>query len=96
MVDGQKLKGEYSTDLTLRERQVVLCLCLGMKEAAVARELGICPATVHSHITRVHRKLDVSSRGLLVAVAIVRGVITVEELKKLLNGTGDCTASVTA
>lgn len=96
MADSQKLKGEYSTDLTLRERQVVLYLCLGMKEAAVARELGICPATVHSHITRVHRKLDVSSRGLLVAVAIVRGVITVEELQRLLNGTGDCTAAQAA
>lgn len=85
-----RLKGEYRSELTPREKQVVLYLCLGMKESAVARELGICPATVHSHITRVHRKLDVSSRGLLVAMAIVRGVICVDDLRELLNGTADC------
>ncbi len=97
MADGElRLKGEYSSELTPRERQVVLYLCLGMKEAAVAHELGICPATVHSHITRVHRKLDVSSRGLLVAIAIVRGVICVEDLRRLLNRTADCGASHTA
>lgn len=96
MADDSRLKGEYRSDLTPREKQVVLYLCLGMKEAAVARELGICPATVHSHITRVHRKLDVQSRGLLVAVAIVRGVICVSDLARLLNGTADCETANTA
>jgi len=89
-VSDVRLKGEYAKELTRREREVVILLCLGMKESAVAHKLGICSATVHSHITRVHRKLEVSSRGKLVATAIVLGVVQVDELAKLLNEIGDC------
>jgi DNA-binding NarL/FixJ family response regulator len=87
---NQKLRGELSDKLTQREKQVVLLLCLGLKEAAVAHHLHICPATVHSHITRVHRKLGVTSRGLLVARAIVEGAICIEELAAALNRSDAC------
>lgn len=88
----QRLRGELSNELTRREKQVVLLLCLGMKEATVAQRLGICPATVHSHITRVHRKLRVTSRGLLVARAIVEGAICIDELAAALNRSDACEA----
>lgn len=85
-----KLRGEYPDKLTHREKEVVLLLCLGLKESAAARMLGICPATVHSHITRVHRKLGVTSRGRLVACAIVNGIVCIDELAEALRRTADC------
>lgn len=48
--------------LSQRERQIVQLIFDGHKEASIARELGISVHTVHSHIGRLHRKLNVRDR----------------------------------
>ena len=52
--------------LSPREIQIVQCVCDDMKEICIAHELGISVHTVHTHLDRIYRKLDVDSRCSLV------------------------------
>lgn len=57
--------------LGLSSRQAVVAHAIfeGLKEYAIAAELGISQATVHTHIRRLYTKLGVHHRaGLVVAV----------------------------
>ena len=49
-----------------RELEIVRQIFDDRKEAAIARELGISPHTVHTYLARVYHKLDVTSRLQLV------------------------------
>lgn len=53
--------------LTDRQSDVAAALVAGHDNAAIARELGIAPATVKKHLEAVYRALGVSSRGAAVA-----------------------------
>lgn len=48
--------------LSERETEVARLVLLDLKEFAIARALDISPHTVHTHLDRMYRKLDVSSR----------------------------------
>lgn len=48
--------------LSGRELQIVQCIFEEHKEAAIARCLGISQHTIHTHLGRLYRKLDTSSR----------------------------------
>src|SRR6185369_1629392 len=39
--------------LTVREREVLQCLCGGKTDCDIARILGISPRTVHKHLQRI-------------------------------------------
>jgi len=55
--------------LTPRELDIVRCLLLGKCETAIGLELGISVNTVHTHLGRIYRKLEVRSvAGLLLRV----------------------------
>lgn len=77
--------------LTPREIEIVRHLMLGMKEAVVAKKMRISRHTVHSQIASVHRKLGVSGRAMLVAKVIALDIISVDEVRVLLENaqTGD-------
>ena len=51
------------TRLTRREMEIARELFQGLGEAAIADELGISVHTVHTHIHRMYRKLDVRNRS---------------------------------
>jgi len=55
--------------LTSRETEVLRLLARGLDQGAIARELGISPATVGTHIQRILTKLGVHSRTQAVALA---------------------------
>ena len=58
-----------SLKLSKRETEVVQCVFDDLKESAIASQLGISAHTVHTHLERLYRKLNVSSRcGLVLAV----------------------------
>lgn len=58
-----------SLHLSNRELQVVQSVFEDCKEASIARDLGISPYTVHSHLERLYKKLGVGSRcGLIVRI----------------------------
>ncbi|MEM8834949.1 MAG: helix-turn-helix transcriptional regulator [Planctomycetota bacterium] len=56
--------------LTPREQQVLDQLALGKSVREIAEELARSPHTVHDHVKSLHRKLNASSRGELVARAL--------------------------
>lgn len=52
--------------LSQREVDVIQRLCSDEPEAVIAHQLGISPHTVHSHMERLYRKLNVASRAQVV------------------------------
>ncbi len=56
--------------LTSREQQVLEELKLGKSVRQIAEQLERSPHTVHDHVKSLHRKLNASSRGELVARAL--------------------------
>lgn len=61
---------ESSHWLTAREQIILQHLLLGKSVREIAEELGRSPHTVHDHVKSLHRKLNASSRGELVARAL--------------------------
>lgn len=66
--------------MTDREQDVLERLILGRSVREIAEELGRSPHTVHDHVKSLHRKLDASSRGELVARALGHGTREKTEL----------------
>lgn len=58
------------TRLTQREQQVLEHLALGKSVKQIASDLARSPHTVHDHVKSLHRKLNASSRGELIARAL--------------------------
>jgi DNA-binding CsgD family transcriptional regulator len=54
-------------DLTARERSVLELLAGGATTESAARQLGISPATIRTHVEKMRVKLGVSTRAALVA-----------------------------
>ncbi|RAS33211.1 PAS domain S-box-containing protein [Paraburkholderia bryophila] len=65
--------GGHLADLTARERDVFACLCGGLADKEIARELGLAPNTVRNHVATIYAKLDVHSRGEAIVWAQTRG-----------------------
>jgi DNA-binding NarL/FixJ family response regulator len=51
--------------LTGREREIAEIAGLGMKTRDIATQLCLSPRTVDVHLTRIYRKLNISSRAAL-------------------------------
>lgn len=52
--------------LSAREAQIVWLLLSDETEGTIASTLAISPHTVHTHLERIYRKLDVKSRSQVV------------------------------
>jgi DNA-binding NarL/FixJ family response regulator len=64
-----------SLKLSDRELEIVRRTFDNEKEIIIAAELGIAPRTVHTHLERLHRKLEVTSRSELL-VRIMQEFLT--------------------
>ena len=56
--------------LTQREQVILDHLIIGRSVRAIAESIGRSPHTVHDHVKNLHRKLNASSRGQLIANAL--------------------------
>jgi pimeloyl-ACP methyl ester carboxylesterase/DNA-binding CsgD family transcriptional regulator len=56
-------------ELTAREAEVLSLIATGLSNDDIARQLVVSPATVRNHITRIFRKLDVTSRAQAIVLA---------------------------
>jgi DNA-binding NarL/FixJ family response regulator len=61
--------------LTTREREVLTLLATGATGARIARELGIAPNTVRTHISNILTKLQVHSRLEAAAYGVRHGIV---------------------
>jgi DNA-binding NarL/FixJ family response regulator len=56
--------------LSEREREILEKLVAGMGEKQIVDATGLAPTTIHTHIKKIYRKLQVSSRGELLSRAV--------------------------
>jgi DNA-binding NarL/FixJ family response regulator len=67
-----------SEKLTPREREVLQALAEGLSDKEIAQWLHVGVGTVHSHVTNILSKLEVSSRLQALVFAVRYGVVTIE------------------
>jgi DNA-binding NarL/FixJ family response regulator len=67
-----------SARLTPREREVLQALAEGSSDKEIAQQLHVGVGTVHSHVTNILSKLEVSSRLQALIFAVRHGVVTIE------------------
>jgi DNA-binding CsgD family transcriptional regulator len=58
----------HLVQLTRQEREIVRLICNGQSNQEIADEAGLSLATVKQHIHSIFRKLEVTSRGRLIAL----------------------------
>lgn len=68
------LRTPVPTDLTPRERDVLVLLARGHTVESAASKLEISAHTVKTHVKSLYRKLEVSSRASLVRTALEKGL----------------------
>jgi DNA-binding CsgD family transcriptional regulator len=68
-------------ELSNREMQIVALILHDEAEASIARELGISSHTVHTHLERLYRKVNVSSRCELV-LRVFREYVRLEDERR--------------
>lgn len=66
-------------ELTDREREVLQRVASGERNKEIAAGLGISEPTVKSHLTNIYFKLGVDSRASAVAVALERGLLSLQK-----------------
>ena len=57
---------EVTLDVTHREIDVIRLILAHESEQEVARDLSIALSTVHSHMRRIYKKLDINCRSELI------------------------------
>lgn len=70
--------------ITVREVEVAKLYALGRSCKEAAAHLSISSATAKRHLATVYRKTGVTTHTELIAWALRRKVITVEELKAIM------------
>jgi DNA-binding NarL/FixJ family response regulator len=60
--------------LTPRELEVLACVCHGMPNKQIARELGLSEKTVKAHVGRILAKLGVTDRTQAALLAVREGI----------------------
>ena len=64
-----------TTPLSKREREILQKVADGATTRQVARDLGISPHTVKTHLERIFEKLGANDRAQAVAIAIRTGIV---------------------
>jgi DNA-binding NarL/FixJ family response regulator len=73
--DPERSHPELFDELTTREREIVSLVALGLTNGEIAGRLVLSPATVKTHVSRAMRKLHISDRAKLVALAHQTGFV---------------------
>lgn len=60
--------------LSATELRIVRLVCEGLTNPEIGERLSISPRTVQGHLLKIFRKLGISSRTKLVALAVARGL----------------------
>jgi DNA-binding NarL/FixJ family response regulator len=66
--------------LTSREVQVLRAIAKGHTTKRMAKDLGLAPPSIETHLHNIFRKLNASNRGEAVSSAMKAGLITLADL----------------
>ena len=72
---GSQPLGDPASQLSPRERQVLVLLGRGLSNQQIAERLFVSESTVKKHVNNIYGKLEVGSRGAAVAWAWEHGVV---------------------
>ncbi len=72
---GEEPKARETSELTLREREVLAAVARGERSKEIAVRLGISERTVKAHLASIYSKLGVDSRAAAIAIAAQRGLL---------------------
>lgn len=73
-------KRNPQTDITPRERQVLMEMAKGRSNIEAAEKLGVRAATIKTHLESIYQKLSVSNRTDAVRVALAERYFYIDEL----------------
>ncbi|HEY0755673.1 MAG TPA: response regulator transcription factor [Ktedonobacteraceae bacterium] len=76
---AERVKKMGKLDLTERERSILAGVARGERSKEIAARLGITAATVAAHLTNIYAKLGADSRASAVALALQRGLLSMDE-----------------
>ena len=62
-------KGRIS-HITSREQEIIECICQGLSNKEIARRLTLSPHTVRKHLYAIFKKLNITNRSKLLALAL--------------------------
>ena len=79
---GRPTEVEKLLALSQRERQILEMLARGLRVKDIATDLGLSPATVHTHVRNAIAKLEVDTRTEAVALAVRFSYLTAGEEKE--------------
>jgi DNA-binding CsgD family transcriptional regulator len=66
--------GQVTSNLSQREREVLMEVAKGRTNKAIADALYVSPNTVKTHVASLLRKLNVETRAQLAAIAVQQGI----------------------
>jgi NarL family two-component system response regulator LiaR len=67
-------------ELTEREREVLQHMARGYSNAEIAKLMVVSQATVHTHVSRILAKLNLSSRTQAALYALKKGLVSLDEV----------------
>ncbi len=67
LVRSRPQDSENSVSLSPRERSIANLVAQGLPNKCIAKELGISPWTVATHLRRIYKKLGVNTRASMTA-----------------------------
>src|SRR5665647_1448947 len=73
---------EANTTLSIREKEIIICVVKGLTNKEIAQDLFLSTHTVISHRRNIARKLEIHSTAGLTIYAIVNKLVELEEIKK--------------
>ena len=80
VADSTPLSTGQRVSLTSREMQVLRGVAKGHTTKRLAKDLGLKPASVETHLRNIFKKLAASNRGEAVSSALKLGLITLSDL----------------
>ncbi|MDR2057023.1 MAG: LuxR C-terminal-related transcriptional regulator [Dysgonamonadaceae bacterium] len=75
--------------LTLREKEIIICVIKGMTNKQIAEKLYLSTHTIISHRRNIAAKLQIHSTAGLTIYAIVNKMVELDEIKDLPNSNGE-------
>jgi DNA-binding NarL/FixJ family response regulator len=78
--ESAPLSRPTSINLTSREMQILRAAAKGHTTKRMAKDLGLAPSSVDTHLRNLFKKLDATNRGEAVSSALKIGLITLADL----------------
>lgn len=80
VAESTPLSGSTGIALTSREMEILRGVAKGHTTKRLAKDAGLAPPSVESHLHNIFRKLNASNRGEAVSTALKTGLITLNDL----------------